>query len=89
MYKKFGPEERKEAAEGQSLDMFLNARGYVMIKRKDLLKIFMNMIYGVPESKAEEELKNIMKKHPLESLLIASVLTDIEKRLFKDCPEEE
>ena len=88
MYKKFGPEEMKEAAEGQSLDAFLNARGYVVIKRKDLLKTFMNMINGVPETKAEEELKNIMKKYPVECMLISSVLIDIEKRLFKDCPEE-
>ena len=89
MYKKFSPEEMKEAEEGQSLDAFLKARGYVAIRRTDIGKAFINIVNGVPESKSEEELQALMKKYPPEFLLITAVLIDIEKRLFKDCPEEE
>jgi len=89
MYKQFGPEEMKEAAEGQSLDTFLNARGYAVIQRTDLGKTFMNIINGVPEDKGEEEMANFLKKHPLDCILIMAVLAKIENRIFKNCPEEE
>lgn len=89
MYKKFGPEEMKEVEESQSLDTFLKAHGYVAIRRTDIGKAFMNIVNGVPESKAEEDLQALMKKYPPNFLLITVVLIDIENRLFKDCPEEE
>ena len=89
MYKKFSPEEMKEAEEGQSLDAFLKARGYAVIQRFDLGKCFMNIVNGVPETKEEESVSNFMKKKPLEVMFAMAVLSLIERRLFKDCPEEE
>ena len=88
MYKKFSPEEVKDAEDGQSLDVFLKARGYAVIRQLDLGKCFMNIVNGVPENKSEKEMSDFMKKHPLDVMLTMAVLSMIEKRIFKDCNEE-
>lgn len=82
----FEIKRNEDMQEENSLEDFLKAQGYKIIRRTDIGHVLMEIL-GNPKSETEKDFSDIMKRHPIDMISLMAAVGLIEKRLFSDVAE--